>query len=104
MGKMKIKGKVKGGVLEGKLQLKHEMSTYNAAKKAGKEANFITHVVVKVGDRVVFETSTSQFLSQDPIIKFRAKGDGIKNGDKMTVTWVDLSGATQTGEGKVKVK
>jgi sulfur-oxidizing protein SoxZ len=104
MGNMKIKGKVKNGVLQGKVQMKHEMSTYNAAKKAGKEANFITHVVAKVGERVVFEASTSQFISKDPIIKFSAKGDGINNGDKMTVTWTDLSGATQTEEGKIKVK
>jgi len=101
---MKIKATAKDGILKAKIQAKHEMLTYNAAKKKGKEANFITHLIAKIGERVVYEVSTSQFLSKNPIFKFEAKADGIKKGDKMAVTWTDLSGKTVTEDKKVKVK
>jgi len=104
MGNMKIKAKVKDGVLKVKVQAKHEMMTYNLAKKKGVEANFITHMIAKVGTRIVYDVSTSQFLSKNPIFKFQAKADGIKNGDLISITWTDKSGASVTEDKKVKVK
>ena len=102
MGNMKIKAKLKGDTLKCKLQMTHEQMTYNAAKEKKIEANFITHVVAKVGDRVVMEVSTSQFLSKNPIIKFQAKAAEIKKGDKFEVTWTDKSGKSVTEDKKVK--
>lgn len=105
MANMKIKGKVKGGELKCKVQAKHEMMTYNsAAKKLGDrdKANFITYITAKVGDKLVFEMSTSQFLSKNPIFKFKAKADGIKKGDKLTMTWTDRSGKTVSESKKIK--
>jgi len=102
MGNMKIKAKVKGDILKCKVQAKHIMLPYDAAKKKGVDANFITHVVGKVGDKVIFEMSTSQFLSKDPIFKFQAKAEGIKAGDKLEMTWTDLSGKTVTEDKKIK--
>ncbi|HHD82335.1 MAG TPA: thiosulfate oxidation carrier complex protein SoxZ [Campylobacterales bacterium] len=99
---MKIKAKLKGDVLACKVQARHAMMTYNVAKEKGVEANFITHMIAKVGDRVVMEVSTSQFLSKDPILKFKAKAAGIKAGDEMEVTWTDKSGKSVTESKKVK--
>jgi sulfur-oxidizing protein SoxZ len=102
MGNMKIKAKVKGDTLKCKIQAKHIMLPYNAAKKKGVDANFITYIVGKIGDKIVFEASTSQFVSKDPIFKFKAKADGIKKGDKLEMTWTDLSGKTVTESKKIK--
>jgi sulfur-oxidizing protein SoxZ len=103
MGKnMKIKASIKNNVLKAKIQATHIMITYDAAKKKGVEANFITQFTAKVGDKVVFEASTSQFLSKDPIFKFQTKADGIKSGDKLTVTWTDLLGNTVTEDKAIK--
>jgi sulfur-oxidizing protein SoxZ len=102
MGNMKIKAKVKGDVLKCKVQATHMMLPYDAAKKKGVDANFITHIVAKVGDRIIFEASTSQFISKNPIFKFQAKTDGIKKGDELSMTWTDLSGKTVTESKKVK--
>jgi sulfur-oxidizing protein SoxZ len=102
MGNMKIKAKVKGDTLKCKIQAKHIMLPYNAAKKKGVDANFITYIVGKVGDRIIFEASTSQFVSKDPIFKFKAKADGIKKGDELEMTWTDLSGKTVTESKKIK--
>ena len=102
MGNMKIKAKVKGDTLKCKVQATHIMLPYDAAKKKGVDANFITHIVGKVGDTIVYEASTSQFLSKNPIFKFEAKAEGIKKGDKLEMTWTDLSGKTVTESKKVK--
>lgn len=102
MANMKIKAKIKKDVLNVKVQARHINITYNAAKKKGVDVNFITHVSAKVGDRVVYDASTSQFISKDPIYKFAAKANGIKKGDKIDVTWTDLSGKTVTESKKIK--
>ncbi|MCB4747308.1 MAG: thiosulfate oxidation carrier complex protein SoxZ [Sulfurovum sp.] len=101
MGNMKIKAKLKNDVINVKAIAKHDMLTYDQAKKKGKEANFITHITAKVGDTIVYDVSTSQFLAKNPLFKFKFKG-GAKKGDKLTITWVDLSGNTISGTKKIK--
>ncbi len=101
MGNMKIKAKVKNdGIVGVKVLAKHDMLTYDQAKKKGKEANFITHITAKVGDTIVYDVSTSQFWSKNPQFKFKFKG--AKKGDKLTITWTDLSGKTVTESKKIK--
>ncbi len=97
---MKIKAKEKDGIIKAKVMVKHDMLTYDVAKKKGKEANFITHLEAKVGDKVVYEISSSQFLSKNPIFKFTFKG--AKKGDKLTVSWEDLKGTKKSGSKKIK--
>jgi sulfur-oxidizing protein SoxZ len=101
---MKIKAKIKNGVVSVKAMAKHDMMTYDIAeKKTGSRdnANFITHLTGKVGDAVVLDASTSQFLSKNPIFKFDFKG-GFKKGDELVMTWVDLKGNTNTSKTKIK--
>lgn len=100
---MKVKAKLKGDTVEVKAMAKHDMTTYNAAeKKSGnrEDANFITHITATCNGEVVFESSTSQFLSKNPIFKFDFKG--AKAGDEVTMKWVDRKGGT--GEGSTQVK
>ena len=101
---IKVKAKAKKGVVSVKSLLSHEMSTFNMMeKKTGnrEDANFITHVTAKVGDKVVYEASTSQFLSKNPILKFKFKGD-FKKGDKVVMSWVDRKGGKDSGKGTIK--
>jgi len=102
---MKVKAKLKGGVVKVKAMAKHEMMTYNMAeKKLGdkNKANFITHITGTCNGETVFDMSTSQFLSKNPIFKFKFKGDICKKGDKLLMSWVDKSGKTGKGKGKIK--
>jgi sulfur-oxidizing protein SoxZ len=102
MGKMKIKAKAKGDIVGVKVLVKHDMLTYDQAKAKGKEANFITHISAKVGDRLVYDVSTSQFWSKNPQFKFKFKKESIKKGDKIEITWRDLSGKTVSEKKKIK--
>jgi sulfur-oxidizing protein SoxZ len=96
----KIKAKLKNGVVEVKALATHPMLSYQEAERAKKEANFITYVVAKVAGKVVYEASTSQFLSKDPYMKFSFKGGNV--GDELEITWKDLKGATDTSTEKIK--
>jgi len=100
MGNMKIKAKLKGDVVGVKVLVKHDMLTYDQAKKKGVKANFITHITAKVGDRIVYDVSASQFWSKNPQFKFKFKGG--KKGEKVAITWTDLSGKTVTESKKIK--
>jgi len=97
---MKVKAKLKGDIVGVKTLIKHSMLTYDQAKKKGKDANFITYITAKCNDKVVFEMSSSQFLSKNPLIKFKFKG--AKAGDKVEVTWKDLKGNTKSKTAKIK--
>jgi len=97
---MRIKAKSKAGITTVQTLIKHPMMSFVQAKKAGKEANFITYITAKVGDRMVMEASTSQNLSKNPYFKFAFKGDA--KGKEVEITWVDLSGKTKTGKAKIK--
>ena len=99
-GTTKIKAKVKDGIVEVKALATHPMLSYQEAERAKKEVNFITYVIAKVGDKVVFEASTSQFLSKDPYIKFSFKGANV--GDTIELTWKDLKGNTDVSTEVIK--
>jgi len=102
--KTRIKAKLKKGVVTVKALASHAMMSYMEAKNAKKEANFITYVTAKVNGTLVYEVSTSQFLSKNPYMKFmfNAEAVGANKGDKIEVTWRDLKGETQTSTGKIK--
>jgi len=97
--KMKIKAKEKNGVVKAKVAISHNMLTYDQAKKKGKEANFITHITGTVGDKVVYDASTSQFLSKNPLIKFQFAG---KKGDELKITYTQLKGEVFFATKKIK--
>jgi len=103
MSKIKVKAKLKGDVIAVKAMAKHEMSTFNMMeKKTGnrEDANFITHLSATVNGETVFDASTSQFLSKNPIFKFKFKG--FAKGDKVEMVAVDRKGNTLKGKGKIK--
>ena len=97
--KMKIKAKEKNGVVKAKVAISHDMLTYDQAKKKGKEANFVAHVTATVGDKVVYDVSTSQFLSKNPLIKFQFDG---KKGDELKITYTQLKGEVFFATKKIK--
>ena len=99
-GTTKIKAKLKDGIVEVKALATHPMLSYQEAERAKKEVNFITYVVAKVADKVVFEASTSQFLSKDPYIKFSFRGANV--GDTIELTWKDLKGNTDVSTEVIK--
>lgn len=87
--KMKIKAKEKDGLVKAKVSISHNMLTYDQAKKKGLEANFITHITASVGEKIVYDASTSQFLSKNPLVKFSFNG---KKGEVLKIVYTQLKG------------
>ncbi len=99
MSNMKIKASEKDGIVKVKARITHAMMTYAQAEKKGIETNFITHIVAKVEDKTVYELSSSQFISKDPILKFKFHG---KKGQILEMTWTDMSGKSVVESKKIK--
>lgn len=98
--KSRIKAKEKRGITTVKIMAKHPMRSYDEAARTKKEANFITYMVAKIDGNIVYEASTSQFLSKNPFISFKCKGEN--KGKKLEFTWIDLKGNTRTDKKKIR--
>ena len=98
--KTRIKAKEKKGITTAKVMANHAMLSYDEAKRKKTEANFITSMIAKVDDEIVYEASTSQFLSKNPFVQFKFKGSN--KGKMLTFTWVDKKGNTKTDKKKIK--
>ena len=97
--KMKIKAKEKYGTVKAKVAISHAMLTYAQAKKKGRETHFITHIQATVNKRVVYDASTSQFLSKNPLFKFSFRG---KKGEILTVIYTQITGEVFYATKKIK--
>ena len=104
--KSRIIAKLKKGIITVKAMANHAMMSNQEAKNASKKkkkdikANYITYITATVNKELVYEVSTSQFLSKNPYLKFAFTG--ANKGDEIVLTWHDLSGDTQTSKAKIK--
>ena len=98
--KMKIKAKEKNGVVKVKAMFTSLMADTEEAEKKKIKPEFITYIIGKANDKVVFEASTSGFMSENPLMKFSFTG--AKKGDKLEFTLTNNHGETQTGSKKIK--
>jgi sulfur-oxidizing protein SoxZ len=98
--KSRIKAKEKKGITTAKVMAKHAMLSYDEAKRKKTEANFITSMIAKVDGVIVYEASTSQFLSKNPFVQFKFKG--ANKGKELEFTWTDKKGDTRTDKKKIK--
>ena len=100
MAKMKIKAKEKKGVVKVKAMFTNLMADREQAKKTGVKTEYIKYILATVNDKVVYEVTTSGFMSENPLVKFKFKG--AKKGDKIIFTTIDNEGKKQTGKKKIK--
>ena len=98
--KMRFRAKAHGDVVKVIGLIKHPNLTYIMAEKQHKKVNFLTYIKATHNGEVVYEVSTSQFLSKDPVLKFAFKGG--KKGDVLEVYAEDYQG--NKGTKKVKIK
>ena len=99
MSNMKIKAKEKGGVVKVKMMFTSLMADKEEAEKKQIAVEYITQIVGKCNGAVVFEVTTSGFMSENPLFKFSFKG---KKGDTLEITTTDNSGKTETDSEKIK--
>jgi sulfur-oxidizing protein SoxZ len=98
---MKIRATLKGDVADVRILMMHPMETGQRKDGQGKliPAHFIQNVVVMHNGTVVFTADWSQAVSRNPFLGLRVKG--AKDGDKVTVSWMDNKGDKRTDEASV---
>jgi len=99
LGKARIKAKSKKGIVDVKMMGKHPQLSYQEAKRAKKDADWITQVTATVDGKVVHEVSASQFLSKNPYFKFSFNGE---KGAQLEVAMTTLLGESKTFKAKIK--
>ncbi len=99
MAKMKIKAKEKKGVVKVKAMFTSLMADKEEAIKKGIKVEYIKQITATVNDKVVYELSGSGFMSENPLVKFKFKGN---KGDEVHFTTIDNNGKSQTGKKKIK--
>jgi sulfur-oxidizing protein SoxZ len=98
----KIKIKKKGDQHTVLVLAKHPMETGNRKdKKTGKliPANFITNMDFSVNGKAVATAHLSQGVSKNPLI---GTSMSLKSGDKVSVSWADNNGKSESAEATVK--
>lgn len=99
---IKVRAKAKKGVVTVKALLSHPMETgLRKNKKTGKmfPAHFIQEVTAEVGGKNVMTANLSGGVSKNPYLSFKYAGE---KGGKITITWTDNQGNSDTATGKIK--
>jgi len=96
---MKIRAKEKQGLVKAKVSISHNMLTYAQAKKKGLKTNFITHIYGFVDKKLVYDASTSQFLSKNPLVMFSFHG---RKSAMLTILYTQLDGQMYFSTKKIR--
>ena len=99
---MKMRASMSGDAADVKVLMNHIMETgLRKDAKTGKliPAHFINEVSATVNGKPVLDAQWGGGVSKNPYLGFKVKG--AKAGDKITVSWKDNKGGSNTVEGVV---
>ena len=99
---IKLRAKARNGIVTVKALMNHPMETgLRKNKKTGKliPAHHIQEVVAKSGDVTVLDAVWGGAISKNPYLSFKYKG---AKGDKITLSWVDNKGGSESITASVK--
>ena len=103
MAGIKARAQLQGDVTSVKALISHPMETgLRKDKKTGKEipAHFIQELKVEHNGNNVLTGLWGPAVSKNPYLFFRFKG--AKSGDKITISWVDNKGESESDSFEVK--
>lgn len=90
---MKIRAVMEGDICNVKVLINHPMETgQRRDARTGQlaRAHFIQNVTVTLNGRLVMDAQWTQAISKNPFFGFKIKG--AREGDRITVAWVDNLG------------
>ena len=103
MSSIKIRTKRKDGSTQIRTLIAHPMETGRRKDKDTGElipANYIQELIVKHNDKIIVSGIMGASISKDPYFAFLLKGG--EPGDKISITWQDNLGNTDTAESIIK--
>lgn len=95
---MKIRATLAGDKVDVKVLMAHEMETGFRKDAAGVPipAHYIQLVTATCNSKTVLSMQWGPSVSKNPFLAFRF--GGAKQGDKISITWIDNLGETRTDE------
>lgn len=95
---IKIRAQIQGEITELRILMQHPMETGQRKDEKGQNIpmNFIQTFSVNLNGKPMIDGQLNTSVSKNPLFTFKARG--IKAGDKVTVTWVDLTGDRRQDE------
>ena len=95
---MKIRATLQGDIADVRVLMAHPMETGQRKDAAGNlvPLHFIQMITAQLNGKTVFEATTTQAISRNPVFAFKVKG--AKAGDKLSITWEDNKGEKRTDE------
>ncbi|GAC1479997.1 MAG: thiosulfate oxidation carrier complex protein SoxZ [Steroidobacteraceae bacterium] len=98
---MKIRATLSGDKVDVKVLMAHEMETGFRKDAAGVTvpAHYIQVVTATCNGKTVLTMQWGPSVSKNPFLAFRF--GGAKQGDKLSITWLDNKGETRTDEAAI---
>ncbi len=98
---IKIRAQIRDDVADIKILISHPMETGQRKDARGNPipAHFIKKVSVTLNGKVVLDAQWSQAIAKNPFLGFKIRG--AKAGDKVTVSWVDNRGESNSAESTI---
>ena len=88
----KMKAILKDKILKIKFVIQHIMLGKLEAEKEKLTEDYITHIVLSAGERVLFDLKPSCSFSQNPLFIIKVKQKNLKEGDLLELKWTTLAG------------
>ncbi len=98
---IKLKSMQKGDELRVKFIIKNPMLTEEQATKKRINVDFIEHITLRVGERIVFDMSNSAYVSRNPMIKVSTTN--FTTDENVTLTITDNHGKKESKSTTIKV-
>ncbi len=98
---IKLKSMQKGDELRVKFMIKNPMLTEEQATKKRINVDFIEHITLRVGERIVFDMSNSAYVSRNPMIKVSTTN--FTTDENVTLTITDNHGKKESKSTTIKV-
>lgn len=98
---IKIRARLTGEITEIRALMSHPMETGRRKNELGEvvPAHFIQQVLVTLNGNAVLEAQWGTGISKNPYLTFRLRG--AKLGDKVSLSWRDSKGASNSVETEV---
>lgn len=90
---IRIRAQIQGEITDIRVLMHHPMETGQRRDEAGKPVpvHFIQTFSITLNGQALIDGQLNTSISRNPLFAFRAQG--IKTGDKLTVSWTDNTGA-----------
>jgi len=98
MSSIKIRTKQLDGMTQIRTLINHPMETGRNRDKNGQliAAHYIQKLTIKHNDVIIMSCEMGAGISKDPFFVFHLKGGS--SGDKITISWIDNLGNSDTSE------